>query len=182
MAKIDISSIQGYADMTPEQKVQYFEAYDFNDNSVELNKARESIKKLTSENAEWKRKWSDKASDDDKKEEEAKTFKEEYDKQMKLLSEYQQKEKLLKNGFSQEEVEKIIKADGDVSVYAEIYSEREKKLKDSFGLSALKNKTASVSSGNGNTGDEEDFGKMLAKQKYSANSKNLNDIKNIYKK
>ena len=43
--KIDTSTIQGYAEMTPEQKIAYFEGYEFNDNASELAKLQEAIKK-----------------------------------------------------------------------------------------------------------------------------------------
>ena len=45
--KIDTSTIQGYAEMTPEQKIAYFEGYEFNDNASELAKLQEAIKRAT---------------------------------------------------------------------------------------------------------------------------------------
>lgn len=182
MAKIDTSTINGYAGMTPEQKISYFENYDFNDNASELAKAHESIKKLTGENAEWKRKWNEKASDDEKKAESDKSFKEEYDKQLAKLAEYEQKDKLLKSGFSAEEVEKIIAGNGEPTVYAEIYKAREEKLKKSLSLGNIKNGTPKSGVGNESGDDDDtDFITKLAKEKFAAD-KGLQSIKDRYKK
>lgn len=182
MAKIDTATIQGYAEMTPEQKISYFENYEFNDNATELAKAHDSIKKLTGENAEWKRKWNEKASDDEKRAETDKTFKEEYDKQLAKLAEYEQKDKLLKSGFSTEEVEKIIAKNGEPSVYAEIYKAREEKLKKSLSLGGIKTNTPKSGVGtNGEKDDTTDFVTELVNSRYGAN-KQAQSILEKYKK
>jgi hypothetical protein len=56
MANIDITKIDGYAQMTPEQKVAALESYDFDGgNDAELDKLRKAISKANSEAAESKR-------------------------------------------------------------------------------------------------------------------------------
>ena len=52
MAKIDTSKIEGYADMTPEQKLAALEGYEYEDNAAELEKQKNALSKANSEAAE----------------------------------------------------------------------------------------------------------------------------------
>ena len=54
--KIDTSTIQGYSEMTAEQKLAALESFEYDDYSAELEKAKTSLSKANSEAAEWKRK------------------------------------------------------------------------------------------------------------------------------
>ena len=65
MAKIDITKIEGYAGMTPEQKIAALEAFEFEDNSSELERYKNALTKANSEAAEWKRKHNDKLSEEE---------------------------------------------------------------------------------------------------------------------
>lgn len=56
MAKIDTSKIEGYADMTPEQKVAALEAVEYEDNASELERYKNAASKANGEAAEWKKK------------------------------------------------------------------------------------------------------------------------------
>lgn len=56
MAKIDTSKIEGYADMTAEQKVAALEALEYEDNASELERYKNAASKANSEAAEWKKK------------------------------------------------------------------------------------------------------------------------------
>ena len=64
---INTSLIEGYDEMTPEQKVEALEKYRFNDLSKELEKAKESISKANAEAADWKRKHNALLSDEEQK-------------------------------------------------------------------------------------------------------------------
>lgn len=55
MSKIDTSTIEGYADMSADEKIAALEAFDVNDNSDELNKYKNATSKANSEAAEYKR-------------------------------------------------------------------------------------------------------------------------------
>lgn len=58
MAKIDVASIEGYADMTAEQKLAALEAYEYDDHSAEiadLGKYKDATDKATKEAAEYKK-------------------------------------------------------------------------------------------------------------------------------
>ena len=52
MAKIDTSKIEGYAEMTPEQKLAALEGFEYEDNSAELEKQKNALSKANSEAAE----------------------------------------------------------------------------------------------------------------------------------
>jgi len=56
MAKIDVSTIEGYDTMSIEDKVAALEGFEFNDNAEELAKQKNAVSKANSEAAEYKRK------------------------------------------------------------------------------------------------------------------------------
>ena len=70
MAKIDTSKIEGYANMTPEQKLAALEGFEYEDNSAELEKQKNALSKANSEAAEWKRKHNALLSEEEKKKQE----------------------------------------------------------------------------------------------------------------
>ena len=56
MAKIDTTKIEGYADMTAEQKLAALEAFELPDNnSAELERLKNAVSKANSEAAEYKK-------------------------------------------------------------------------------------------------------------------------------
>jgi len=59
MAKIDLSSVENYASMTPEEKVAFFESYELpevkDNGKLEIDKLKAALSKANSEAAEWKR-------------------------------------------------------------------------------------------------------------------------------
>lgn len=67
MKTIDTANIEGYADMTPEQKVAALEAYQYEDNAAELERLKNANSKANSEAAEWKRKHNALLDEDGKK-------------------------------------------------------------------------------------------------------------------
>ena len=70
MAKIDTTRIEGYANMTPEQKIAALEAIEYEDNASELERYKNAVSKANSEAAEWKRKHNALLSEEDKKKQE----------------------------------------------------------------------------------------------------------------
>lgn len=57
MAKIDIAKIEGYAEMTAEQKLNALENYEFDDGSIEYSKLKKAFDVAASDAASWKRKY-----------------------------------------------------------------------------------------------------------------------------
>lgn len=73
--KIDTTTITGYAEMTAEQKLAALEAFEYEDNSAELERMKNAVSKANSEAADWKKKHNALLDEDGKKkaaEEEAK--------------------------------------------------------------------------------------------------------------
>lgn len=56
MAKIDVTQIEGYESMTPEQKLAALESFEYEDNASEIERLKNANSKANSEAAEWKRK------------------------------------------------------------------------------------------------------------------------------
>lgn len=70
MAKIDTSKIEGYATMTPEQKIAALEAVEFEDNAAEVERYKNAASKANSEAAEWKKKHNALLSEEEQKKQE----------------------------------------------------------------------------------------------------------------
>lgn len=70
MAKIDTNLIEGYADMTPEQKLAALEGFEYEDNAVELERQKNALSKANSEAAEWRRKHNALLTDEQRKQQE----------------------------------------------------------------------------------------------------------------
>lgn len=67
MAQIDVTKIEGYADMTPEQKVAALEGFAYEDYSAEAERYKSAASKSNSEAAEWKRKHNALLSEEEQK-------------------------------------------------------------------------------------------------------------------
>lgn len=67
MAKIDITKIEGYAEMSLEDKLKALEAFEYEDNASELERLKNANSKANSEAAEWKRKHNALLDEDEKK-------------------------------------------------------------------------------------------------------------------
>lgn len=65
--KINTASIEGYAEMTAEQKLAALEAFEYDDNSAELERMKTAVSKANSEAADWKKKHNALLSEDEQK-------------------------------------------------------------------------------------------------------------------
>lgn len=120
MAKIDVTKIEGYADMTPEQKLSVLEAFEFEDNLAEIERYKNSTSKASSEVAEWKRKYNALLSEDEQKknakEEELTTIKEELETLRKEKTVTDHKARFLTLGYDETLAGETAQAmvDGDI--------------------------------------------------------------------
>ncbi len=69
--KIDTSKIEGYADMTAEEKLAVLEGFEYDDNSEEVSRLKAANTKASKEAADWKRKHNALLDDDTRKQQEA---------------------------------------------------------------------------------------------------------------
>lgn len=68
--KIDTSRIEGYADMSTEDKIKALEGFEYEDNAAELSRQKNAISKANSDAAQWKKKYNDMLSEDERKKQE----------------------------------------------------------------------------------------------------------------
>lgn len=105
MAKIDTNLIEGYADMTPEQKLAALEGFEYEDNTAELERQKNALSKANSEAAEWKRKHNALLTDEQRKQQEQAEKWENMEKELaglrkeKTVSQYTAQ--LLKQGYDE---------------------------------------------------------------------------------
>lgn len=64
--KFDTSAIEGYENMSPEDKIKTLENFEFDDHSEEIERLKSSVSKANSEAAEWKKKHNSQLSDDER--------------------------------------------------------------------------------------------------------------------
>lgn len=133
MAKIDTSKIEGYAEMTPEQKLAALEGFEYEDNAAELEKQKNALSKANSEAAEWKRKHNALLSTEEKKKQEDAEKLAQMEQELadlrkgKTVSEY--KAKFAAQGYDEALAEETAKAlaDGDS---AKVFANQSKFLED----------------------------------------------------
>lgn len=187
--KINTGAIEGYAEMTAEQKLAALEAFEYEDNSAELERMKNAVSKANSEAADWKKKHNALLSEDEqKKQKDAETLADmqkelETLRKDKTVSDYTAKYIAL--GYESTLAAETAKAmaDGDMAKVFENGEKHkaalEKKIKED-----LMNKTPKPG---GSGGDEKhtdaavEKAKSIAKARYG-NDKSYNDIINKYKK
>lgn len=67
MPKIDTSTITGYADMTAEEKIAALEGFEYDDLSGEVNRYKNAVSKASADAADWKRKYNEKLTAEERK-------------------------------------------------------------------------------------------------------------------
>lgn len=128
MAKIDTTKIEGYAEMSAEDKLKALEEFDMPDPDYTGYVRKETADKYASEAADFKKKYKDLLSDEQRKQQEQdETFED-----MKSELEQLRKEKkisehttnLIKLGYDEESAKKAAQAtiDGDFSTVYELQS------------------------------------------------------------
>lgn len=183
MAKIDISKIEGYAEMSVEDKLKILESFEYEDNASELERLKNANSKANSEAAEWKRKHNALLDEDEKKKqadsEALEQMKKELDelRKEKKVSDY--KSKYLAQGYDEKLAAETAAAlaDGDMDkVFAngeKFKSEMEKKIKADILKGTPK---PDMNNGDGKSITKEQFEKM----EYSDRLKLYTENKALY--
>jgi len=186
MAKIDISKIEGYAEMSAEDKVKALEALEYEDNAAELERLKNANSKANSEAAEWKRKHNALLSEDEKKKQEEAEERAKLEKRLaelekeKTVSDY--KSRLIAQGYSADLAADTAKAmaDGDTD---KVFTNQQKFLEEyakTVKADALK-KTPKPPAGDG--GKEmtiDEFRKLSARERFEFAQKNPEEYKTLY--
>lgn len=133
MAKIDTTKIEGYAEMSAEDKLKALEGFEYEDNAAELEKQKNALSKANSEAAEWKRKHNALLSEEEKKKQEDAEKLTQMEQELadlrkgKTVSEY--KAKFVAQGYDESLAEETAKAlaDGDS---AKVFANQSKFLEE----------------------------------------------------
>ena len=186
MAKIDITKIEGYTDMTPEQKLAALESYEIADPDYSGYVKKDVFDKTASELAAKKKELNEKLSEDEKAKAKEKEEREELQaKYEKLLHESEVsnfKAKLLGMGYEEklatETAEAMAKGDND-TVFAnqkKHLENVEKKVK----AEALKNTPKPTGDGDTKTMTLEKLRKMTSQERYEYSTKHPDEYKSLY--
>lgn len=157
---------------TQQQPVDYEKEFmalkeKYNSLNNDYIKKSSAYDKVSSENADYKRKERDKLSDEDKKARELQELIDSKNAMEAELKTMKLEKELLANGFTAQESEKIIKGNFAVKDLAEIMNIRLAEKEKSIKAELLKSSTPQIPLGNGTTGDdsESDFSRYQKAKK-----------------
>lgn len=186
MAKIDITKIEGYDKMTPEEKLAALEAFEYEDNFSELEKYKNAASKANSEAAEWRKKHNALLSEEEQK----KQANEEELTTLRAKVEAMEKEKLIAGhkaqflaiGYDEALADATAKAlaDGDT---AKVFANQKKFLEthDKTLKADLLKKTPAPPAGDGeDTMTLDKLRKMSPQERFEYFEKNPEEYKKLY--
>lgn len=186
MAKIDVTKIEGYENMTPEQQVAALLAFEYDDGASEIERYKNAAIKANSEAAEWKKKHNALLSDDEKNkqasEERMAQMQEELDKlrRKELVGGFVAQ--LVSQGYeaklAQETAEAM--ADGDM---AKVIANQTKFLAthdNALKAEILKGTPTPPAGGQNETMTLEKLRAMSAQERYEYSTKNPEEYKKLY--
>ncbi len=186
MAKIDISKIEGYDKMTPEEKLAVLEAFEYEDNASELERYKNAASKANSEAAEWRKKHNALLTDEEQK----KQANEEELTALRAKVEAMEKEKLVAGhkaeflalGFDEALADATAKAlaEGDT---AKVFANQKKFLEThdkTLKADLLKDTPTPPPGDGGETMTLDKLKKMSSQERYEYSTKNPEDYKKLY--
>lgn len=170
MPKIDVTTIEGYDTMSPEQKIAALEAYEYQDYSADVERYKNAASKANSEAAEWKKKHHTLLSEEEQKQAEAeeknKAILAELESLRKTQAISDYRSKLLALGYDEaiaEEVATAMQAGDTDKIFAgqkKFLEKHEAKLR-----ADLLAKTPTPAPGGKDEPSKEDFKKMSLNEK-----------------
>lgn len=186
MAKIDISKIDGYADMTPEQKIAALEAYETEDPDYSGYVKKDIFDKTASELAAKKKELNEKLTEDEQKkqkeQEEREELQSKYDKLLRESEVSKFKAKLLGMGYEEKLADATAEAmaDGDTE---KVFANQKKHLENvekKVRAEALKDTPKPTPDGDSKTMTLEKLRKMSTQERYEFSVKNPEEYKTLY--
>lgn len=189
MAKIDVTKIDGYAEMSTEEKLKVLEAFEYDDGASEIERYKNSVSKANSEAAEWKKKHNALLSEDEK----AKQEQADYIAQLKKQNEDLLKERdvakykteLLSMGYSDDLATETANAlfSGDVSKVLKNQATFVTEQKKAVIAESVKNTPKPpVDNGNGKTLTKAEFSKMSLNEQVKVYNESLDLYNELTKK
>lgn len=184
--KIDVTKIEGYADMTPEQKLAALEGYDMPDPDYSGFVKKDVFDKTASELAAKKKELAEKMTEDEKKQqkeqEERDELQSKYDKLLHESEVSKFKAKLLGMGYDEKLADDTAEAmaNGDSE---KVFANQKKHLEaveKKVRAEALKDTPKPTGDGDSKTMTLEKFRKMSPQERYDFSVKNPEEYKTLY--
>ena len=186
MAKIDVTKIEGYEGMTPEEKLKALEEFEYDDNTGELERYKNAVSKANSEAAEWKKKHNALLDADEKakleKEEELTNLRNEVETMRKRETMSQYKSKFLGLGFDESLADETAKAlaEGDTE---KVFANQKKFLENhekAIKADLLKKTPTPPAGEGGDTMTRDKLKKMSPKERHEYSVSHPEEYKNLY--
>lgn len=186
MAKIDTTKIDGYENMSAEEKLAALEGYEYEDNASELEKQKNLLSKANSEAADYKKKYNALLDDDKKKqnekEEETKKMQEELEtlRKEKKVSDY--KANFIAQGFEEGLADKaaLALADGDMESYFKYHKQHTEAYKKKVEADLINNTGSLDEPGKSEGMTLEKFRKMSDAERLAYAQEHPEEYKNLY--
>lgn len=186
MAKIDTSKIEGYEEMSAEDKLKALEAFEYEDNLKDVERYKNAVSKANSEAAEWKRKHNALLSEEEQKkqasEEELNLLRQKVElmEKEKLVSEH--KAKLLALGYDEglaDDTAKAFVSGNADKVFAnqKVFLETHDK---SVKAELLKNTPTPPAGNGGNTMTLEKLRKLSSEERYEYSVNHPDEYQKLY--
>ena len=186
MAKIDVTKIEGYENMTPEEKLAALEAFEYEDNASELERYKNAASKANSEASEWKKKHNALLTAEDKekqeKDEELSNLRTEIAELKKKDAVSTYKAKFLGLGYEETLAEDTANAlaEGDMDkVFANQKKHNESREK-TIKADLLKKTPTPPAGGGGDTMTLDKLKKMSSQERYEYSVAHPEEYKNLY--
>lgn len=186
MAKIDVTQIEGYADMSAEDKLKALEGFDIPDPDYSGYVKKDVFDKTASELAEKKKQLKDKMTEDEQKaqkeQEEREELQSKYDKLLRESEISKYKAKLVALGYDEKLADETALAmvDGDME---KVFTNQKKHLdsvEKRVRAEALKDTPKPTPDGDSKTMTLEKFRKLSSQERYDFSVKNPEEYKALY--
>lgn len=186
MAKVDVTKIEGYADMTPEQKVAALEAYETDDPDYSGYVKKEVFDKTSSDLAAAKKQLKEKMTEDEqakaKEAEEREKLQKDYEALLHKTAVSENKAQLLALGYDEDLANDTAEAmvNGDMK---KVMANQKKNL-DAYGkkvrAEALKDTPKPTGDGDSKTMTLDKLRKLSPQERYEYSVKNPEEYKSLY--
>lgn len=186
MAKIDVTKIEGYDKMTPEEQIAALLGFEYDDGASEIERYKNAATKANSEAAEWKKKHNALLSDDEKNkqasEEKMAQMQEELDKlrRKELVGGFVAQ--LVAQGYETKLAQKTAEAmaDGDMAKVLACQTEFLTTHDNALKAEILKGTPTPPAGGQNETMTLEKLRAMSAQERYEYSTKNPEEYKKLY--
>lgn len=186
MAKIDVSLIEGYKNMTPEQKIAALEGYEMADPDYSGYVKKDVFDKTASELASTKKQLKEKMTDDEaakqREQEEREKLQKDYEALLHKTTVSEHKAKFLAMGYDEKLAQETAEAmaDGDTD---KVFANQQNYL-EAYGkkvrAEALKDTPKPTPDGDGKIMTLEKFRKMSPQERYEYSVEHPTEYKELY--